>query len=397
MDEFNIPGEPQELWEPDSELPFRCEAYVDMSEAPEEEVGDAAESERGEAAGARGFNCTGDSRRFGVVYRNLCRCGACGAADGCCFRPADGAPLVAPPPPLAHPVAALRCSGAAEPAACLPCRPPLLPTRTDLAFVLCDQDPLCIVEQANFDALCSLVAAWPRVGGPQRRQLIDSLCSSLTCLNAWIDKLLGAPADAQEPDAVRQHRSAYKAYIFFLAWISGVAAREAREALAAGNAADAASGAAPSGRGRKKKGAAGGAGALAGWDWSAMFPKMVKAVAGAFNTDLWALFRPSTPDEAMLMRSTQLVRRGSRGECVAGGQVSGMLGGLLLGQAPPGESHYLLRLMLLMYLPPPPSVLPHARPPALWRTPARSKLRSRRRRRRTSWRWQPSSISSWTT
>lgn len=193
----------------------------------------------------------------------------------------------------------------------------------DLAFVLCDQDPLCIVEQQNFDQLCSLVAAWGRIEGPKRRQLIDSLCSSLTCLNAWIDKLLAQPADALNPDSVRQHRSAYKAYIFFLAWISGAAGREAAAAAAEPTASNA-SQAAPSGRGRRKK-AADADGAMAGWDWGAQFPKVVKAVGQAMNTDLWALFRPGGPEEAMLMKATQLVRWGGgamiyscRGGCGCG-------------------------------------------------------------------------------
>lgn len=175
--------------------------------------------------------------------------------------------------------------------------------------MLCDQDPLCIVEQQNFDQLCSLVAAFGRVQGAQRRQLIDSLCSSLTCLNAWADKLLATPADSLDPDSVRQHRSAFKAYVFFLAWISSVAGRESREAAA--TSAPATSGAASSqagGRGRKKKAAAGGE--LGAWDWSALFPRVVKAVAQSLNTDLWALFRPSAPDEAVLMKAMQLVRQG---------------------------------------------------------------------------------------
>lgn len=178
--------------------------------------------------------------------------------------------------------------------------------------MLCDQDPLCIVEQSNFDQLCSLVAAWGRVEGPKRRQLIDSLCSSLTCLNAWIDKLLSVPPDAQDPESVRQHRSAYKAYLFFLAWISSVAAREAAAAASgagggAGDAASQLSAVAAGGRGRKKKAATGATGGVAGWDWAALFPKVVKAVAQALNTDLWALFRPAGPEEAMLIKTTQLV------------------------------------------------------------------------------------------
>lgn len=165
------------------------------------------------------------------------------------------------------------------------------------------------MEQANFDQLCSLVAAWPRVEGPKRRQLIDSLCSSLTCLNAWIDKLLASPPDAQNPDSVRQHRSAYKAYLFFLAWISGVAGREVAAATpgSGGDSASQLSQAVGGGRGRKKKAAAA-SGGVDGWDWGATFPKVVKAVAQALNTDLWALFRPAGPEEAMLIKAIQLVR-----------------------------------------------------------------------------------------
>jgi hypothetical protein len=172
------------------------------------------------------------------------------------------------------------------------------------------------VEQQNFDQLCSLVAAFGRVDGPQRRQLIDSLCSSLTCLNAWIDKLLTAPADSVDPDSVRHHRSAYKAYHFFLSWISTLAAREERGAAAATASQPGASQPGAGGRGRKKKAAAD----VAGWDWGAQFARVVKAVAQALNTDLWALFRPSAPDEALLIRAVQLVRRPGRHSCGSAGQ-----------------------------------------------------------------------------
>jgi len=46
MDEFSIPSEPHELWAPDAELAFRCEGFVDLSEAAPEDVGDIAESEQ---------------------------------------------------------------------------------------------------------------------------------------------------------------------------------------------------------------------------------------------------------------------------------------------------------------------------------------------------------------
>jgi condensin complex subunit 1 len=211
--------------------------------------------------------------------------------------------------------------------------------------VLCDQDPLCIVEQQNFDQLCSLVACFERVEGPKRRQLIDSLCSSLTCLNAWIDKLLTAPADpanaTEHADSVAQHRSAYKAYIFFLSWISGLAGREAAAAGAA-QAAAAATQAAPAasgrGGGRKKKAAADEL--IAGWDWAAQFPKVVKAVAQALNTDLWALCRPSAPEEAMLIKATQLVGGWlGRWEWMRGGWVGGWVRAGSLGSYDSAAQH----------------------------------------------------------
>lgn len=166
-----------------------------------------------------------------------------------------------------------------------------------------------MVEQANFDALCSLLAAWSAIEGRQRRQLLDSLCSSLTCLNAWTDKLLAQPAEAQEPEALRQHRSAFKAYLFFLAWASALAGREAREGATAAAQAAAASQATSQRGGRKKKAAAD----AVGWEWEAMHPKLVKAAAAALATDLWALFRPGRPEQTLMVRVTQLVGGGAAG------------------------------------------------------------------------------------
>jgi hypothetical protein len=170
--------------------------------------------------------------------------------------------------------------------------------------VLCDQDPLCIVEQPNFDALCSIVRCFHLLEAPKRRQLLDALCSSLTCLNAWIDRLMSGPAESIDRDALAQHRSAFKAYLFFLHWTSTTAARE--DAAAASQASSITT-TATKGRGRKK--AAGDA--MGDWDWATQFPKVMKAVGQALNTDLWALFRPNRPDENVLVKLIQLVR-GSR-------------------------------------------------------------------------------------
>ena len=298
MDEFSLPAEPGLLWAPDSEHPgLRCEQWVDLSETDPAELADLAESEGPGGSCLSRLNGDSCGARPGLPAPPE---GAGGRAKRSSSRPPRRCWCRRSPPPLAACSRRAACPGPA------PARPP----PADLAFVLCDQDPLCIVEQANFDQLCSLAAVFGRVAGPKRRQLIDSLCSSLTCLNAWIDKLLATPVDQQDPEAVRQHRSAFKAYNFFLAWISGQAGREARDAAAAAPAPSGAS-QAPSGRGggRKKKAAADGEGLLAGWDWATQFPKVVKAVAQAMNTDLWALHRPSAPEEAMLIKATQLVSR----------------------------------------------------------------------------------------
>jgi len=171
-----------------------------------------------------------------------------------------------------------------------------------LAFVLCDQDPLCIVEQQNFDQLVGLLRCWELIEGSKRRQLVDSLCSSLTCLNAWIDKLLSQPPDSVDKDSVVTHRSSFKAYIFFLQWLSSISSREAREGQMASSMSAATSTSSGRGSGRKKKSAS----EAAGWDWSSQLPKVMKSVSQAMSADLWALFRPARPDDAILARVTQL-------------------------------------------------------------------------------------------
>ena len=378
MDEFLLPQEPGALWAPDSEHGgLRVEAFTDLSEADPAEVGDVAESalegrplaavavERGqlggEGAGAAlrpGPRLTG---RRSTRSRRGGRRRAVQLVAACRRRRAAAAHSAACPPPA---------------------RPP-----PDLAFVLCDQDPLCIVEQQNFDQLCSLVAAWGRVDSPKRRQLVDSLCSSLTCLNAWVDKLLAAPADAVDPASMRQHRSALKAYVFFLGWIAALAGREAAEAAA--DASQAPSQAAP-GRGRRKKAAAD-TGALAGWDWAAQQPKVVRAAAAALSNDLWALFRPAGPDEALLLKATQLVWPGlwgwhagallpARCCCRACQPASAAAAAAAAGDAPERA--------------PAAAPFPGTRPPPRWRTRARRAARSRPWARRRCWRWQRSSTTS---
>ena len=159
---------------------------------------------------------------------------------------------------------------------------------------------MCIVEQQNFDRLVSLLRCWDAIEGPKRRQLVDSLCSSLTCLNAWADKLLSAPAETIDKASLLTHRSAFKAYIFFLQWIGSMASREAKDASSSmGPSMPTTS--STSARGRKKKSSD-----AADWDWSSQLPKIMKSASQALSADLSALFRPSNPEEAMLTRSVQL-------------------------------------------------------------------------------------------
>ncbi|GAB4818223.1 hypothetical protein N2152v2_005269 [Parachlorella kessleri] len=175
-----------------------------------------------------------------------------------------------------------------------------------LSFVLCDNDPLCIVEQDNFDQLCSLLRCFRRVDGSKRRQLVDSLCSSLTCLTAWIDRLLASPADTEQREAVILHRSAFKAYVFFLQWLAEQASRESRAAEAAQPADSSASSAAASGRGGGRGRRKAAPQEVAGWQWAEQFPKVVKSVAQALNADLRALFRPNRPEEGLMQKAIQL-------------------------------------------------------------------------------------------
>ncbi|KAG7674430.1 hypothetical protein Ndes2437B_g00695 [Nannochloris sp. 'desiccata'] len=165
-----------------------------------------------------------------------------------------------------------------------------------VSFKLCDDNPLCIIDQQNFDQLCSLVRCFDLLEGPKRRQLLDALCSSLTCLNAWIDRLMATPSDSSDRDAMIDYRSAFKVYLFFLQWIAKLAGREALAAATNANAA-----AAPTkARGRKKAVDDG------SWDWPVQFTKVMKAVGRALNTDLWALFRPNRPDQNTLVKLIQL-------------------------------------------------------------------------------------------
>lgn len=293
MDEFIVPAEPAELWREGSDLPFKVQELQDLSESPAEDVAELAEGEPG---------------LLRVPARRCCLVGRC---DWC--RPSRGKPWsAAGRPRAAHTGSAATLAG--------------------VAFRLCDGDPLCVVEQPNFDQLCSLLRAWPRLEGPQRRALLDALCSSLTCLTAWVDKLLSAPAMEQDREALATNRSAFKAYVFFLQWLAEAAARESRAAEAAAAPATSAASAATSGRGGgrgRKKAAA--VQEVAGWEWGAQFPKVVKAVAQALNADLRVLFRPNRPEQGLMTKAIQLVGRSVGSEGKVGQQGGRRCGGSRAG------------------------------------------------------------------
>ena len=150
------------------------------------------------------------------------------------------------------------------------------------------------MEQSVFDATCSLVRAFNILEGPKRRQLVDALCSSITCLNAWIDRILGSPPDSQDRELLVDHRSAFKAYLFFLQWIVKISSREAKESM---YSVTTSSTAGLTGKGRRKKNVDEVNGE---WDWTAQLPKIMKSIGRSLNADLWALFRPNRPDQSVL-------------------------------------------------------------------------------------------------
>lgn len=230
-------GEPEELWLEDFELPMKVKNLLDFSEGCTDDIGDIAE----------GMPC-----RF----------------------------------PHFHLPTNLQTQRSYS----------FSSLNTGVAFKLCDDNPLCIIEQQNFDQLCSVVRCFDLLEGPKRRQLLDALCSSLTCLNAWIDRLITTPTDSSDRDAMIDYRSAFKVYLFFLQWIAKLAGREALAAATNANAA-----AAPTKARSRNKAVDDGS-----WDWPIQFTKVMKAVGRALNTDLWALFRPNRPDQNTLVKLIQL-------------------------------------------------------------------------------------------
>ena len=126
---------------------------------------------------------------------------------------------------------------------------------------------------------------------------MDSLCSSLSLLNASASALLTSNGDPDSTqDAVReQHYNALKAYVFFLHWIATQAEQQAKESSKSAPAAGA------TGKSRTKARKAAQLDSV--WDWDANREKL----AGLSQIDFWQLCNPNNPEEAFLMLWTQTV------------------------------------------------------------------------------------------
>ena len=139
---------------------------------------------------------------------------------------------------------------------------------------------------------------------------MDSLCSSLSLLNASASALLEASCDGNgDKDALaEQHYSALKAYVFFLHWIASQAEQEQKATAAK------AAPAAASGRGRTKGKKA--AQISSSWEWDADRDKLAKAFAGISQIDLWQLCSPNNPEEAFFLLWSQTVSKQPSIQCM---------------------------------------------------------------------------------
>ena len=160
----------------------------------------------------------------------------------------------------------------------------------EVSYSLCGDNPLCVCEQDTFDGLSNVVKRWDLLPGAGRMQLVDALGSSMLCLAAWMDNVLSSPEETEDwRNLVGEYRSSLKVYIFFMQWISKVSSREAISNVNA-----AAMGASGRGGRRLKK-------SDDGWDWAEQAGKILKSVSGAMSLDLWTVFRPERPDDALLV------------------------------------------------------------------------------------------------
>lgn len=134
---------------------------------------------------------------------------------------------------------------------------------------------------------------WNDLPDRSKEQLLDALATSMTCLSAWMDGVLSTPADSEDRTLLGEYRSAFKVYIFFMQWISKLCVREA---LSTSTSVSAVNAAATKGRRKKADGQ---------WNWPEQCGKLVQSVARAMTLDMWAVFRPSKPDDALLVALVQ--------------------------------------------------------------------------------------------
>lgn len=167
--------------------------------------------------------------------------------------------------------------------------------RAEISYALCGDNPLCVCEQSKFDVLATIIKEWHVLPGKARVQLLDALTTSIVCLSAWMDGVLSSPDDSEDRSLLGEYRSAYKVYIFLSQWIAKVSSREAMATSMNASALEA--GKKGGGRRKKKDG---------DWDWQEQSGKLLKSVARCMALDLWKVFRPARPDDAVLVSLIQL-------------------------------------------------------------------------------------------
>ena len=172
-----------------------------------------------------------------------------------------------------------------------------------VAYDLCENDALCILEQDVFDQAYACVRDFTALKPIGRIRLTDSLCSNLSVLTASVSSLLASGAgDANTAaETVASHREALKCYSFLVHHIADVADAEARV-----DAGTAAATAAPGAGKADKKGKGKKAAPLVEWKWEEQRERVMHVMAGVLDVDLWNLFRPRQPSEQFLGLFTKL-------------------------------------------------------------------------------------------
>eukprot|EP00889_Picochlorum_renovo_P003666 jgi/Picre1/30696/NNA_006057.t1 len=143
----------------------------------------------------------------------------------------------------------------------------------EISYALCGDNPLCVCEQSKFDVLATIIKEW----------------------QSWMDGVLSSPDDSEDRSLLGEYRSAYKVYIFLAQWIAKMSSREAMATSMNASALEA--GKKGGGRRKKKDG---------DWDWQEQSGKLLKSVARCMALDLWKVFRPARPDDAVLVSLIQL-------------------------------------------------------------------------------------------